>query len=60
MSKQRSETAAYRNIRLRIETYEKLDQYLFELMKDKNNKRLALDDAVKTLLDEHYSTKKKE
>lgn len=54
VTKQKKETASYRNIRLSLETYQQLDRYLFELVKTKANRRISLDNAVKSLLEEHY------
>lgn len=54
VTKQKKETAAYRNIRLSLETYQQLDKYLLELVRTKANRRISLDKAVKSLLEEHY------
>lgn len=54
VTKQKKETAGYRNIRLSLETYQQLDTYLLELVKTKANRRISLDNAVKSLLEEHY------
>lgn len=53
MSKAKKDAAEYRNIRLTMQTYERLDEYLFGLMKEKGNRRMSLDDAVSSLLDAH-------
>ncbi len=44
----------YRNIRLQIETYYKLDRYLRELNNKENKTRSSLDHAIDVLLKEHY------
>lgn len=54
VTKQKKETTNYRNIRLSLETYQQLDTYLLELVKTKANRRISLDNAVKSLLEEHY------
>ncbi len=56
LTKSRNPKAKSRNVRLKIETYERLDQYLIELMAEKGE-RLTLNDAVVSLLDEHYKHK---
>jgi hypothetical protein len=48
----------YRNVRLYIDTYNKLDRYLLELMQKRGDRRLSFDDAIKTLIEDHYSYKK--
>ncbi len=42
-----------RNIVLRIETYERLQKYLLELMQKRGSPRVTFDEAITTLLDEH-------
>ena len=57
MPKQRKQTVEYRNIRLSIDTYQKLDKYLIELVEKKADRHITLDEAIKTLIDSYYSTK---
>jgi hypothetical protein len=57
MARDRKETVDFRNVRLSIETYDKLDKYLLELMQKRGNRRLSLDDAVKSLMEYYYSKK---
>jgi hypothetical protein len=51
MSRQRKDTVEYRNIRLKLETYDRLDKYLLMLIRDLGDHKLTLDDAVKSLLE---------
>jgi len=57
--KQRKQTVEYRNVRLSIETYRKLDKYLIELIQKRGDRRISLDEAIKSLIDSYYSTKAK-
>jgi hypothetical protein len=62
--KQRKEDVDYRNVRLSIDTYNKLDKYLLELMQKRGDRRISLDEAINSLIEYHYSvaatTKKNE
>jgi hypothetical protein len=58
MVKPRKDDTDYRNVRLYINTYNKLDRYLLELMQKRGDRRLSFDDAIKTLIEDHYSYKK--
>jgi hypothetical protein len=58
MVKLKKDDIDYRNVRLYIDTYNKLDRYLLELMQKRGNRRLSFDDAIKTLIEDHYSYKK--
>ena len=51
MAQKRKENVPNRNIRLKIETYEKLQKYLLNLMQEKGTPWLTLDDAVNNLLE---------
>jgi len=42
-----------RNIALRIETYERLERFLLELMRKRGTTRVTFDEAINALLDEH-------
>lgn len=53
LSKQRSESVEYRNIRLKMETYTKLEEYKVSLINKKKDSHISLDDAVEALLEEH-------
>jgi hypothetical protein len=59
LDKQGKQAVQYRNIRLSIETYRKLDKYLLELIQNKGDRHISLDEAIKSLIDSHYSTKVK-
>ena len=48
MPKQRKQIVEYRNIRLSIDTYQKLDKYLIELIEKKSDRHITLDEAIKT------------
>jgi hypothetical protein len=55
--KQRKQTVEYRNVRISIDTYKKLDKYLIELINKRDNRHISLDEAIKSLIDSYYSTK---
>ena len=59
LAKQRKETVEYRNVRLSIDTYDKLDRYVLELMQKRADRRISLDEAIESLIDEYYSKKTK-
>jgi len=48
-----------RNIVLKIETYNRLEKFLLEIMKMKSSPRVTFDEAVNFLLDEHERKVKK-
>ncbi len=54
LSKQRSGNVAYRNIRLKMKNYERLEEYKLALINEKKNSRITLDDAVESLLDKYH------
>jgi hypothetical protein len=57
MVKPRKDDMDYRNVRLYIDTYNKLDRYLLELMEKRGDRRLSFDEAIKSLIEDHYSVK---
>lgn len=57
MIKQKKDSVKYRNVRLSIETYNKLDRYLLELMQKRGDRRVSLDDAIKSLIEEYHFKK---
>jgi hypothetical protein len=57
--KLRKDSVKYRNIRLSIDTYNTLDRYLLDLIQKKGDRRLTLDDAIKSLIEEYHSKKTK-
>ncbi len=57
MVKQRKQTIEYRNVRLSIDTYKKLDKYLLELIQKKGDRHISLDEAIKSLIQEYYKNK---
>jgi hypothetical protein len=57
MVKPRKDDTDYRNVRLYIDTYNKLDRYLLELMQKRGDRRLSFDEAIKSLIEDHYSGK---
>jgi hypothetical protein len=59
MARQRKHTVEYRNVRLSIDTYKRLDKYLLELIKNKGDRHISLDEAIDSLIDSYYSTKLK-
>jgi hypothetical protein len=59
MAKQKKQTVKYRNVRLSIETYNKLDKYLLELIEERKDRHISLDEAVYSLIEAYSSTKTK-
>jgi hypothetical protein len=59
MAKERKQTVEYRNVRLSIGTYNKLDRYLLELIEKRGNRHISLDEAVDSLIEAQSSTKPK-
>ena len=59
MAKQRKQTVEYRNVRLSIETYNKLDKYLLMLIEKRANRHISLDEAISSLIKAYSSTKDK-
>jgi hypothetical protein len=57
--KQRKHTVEYRNVRLSIKTYEKLDKYLIELIQKKGDRHISLDEAIKLLIEDYYKNNRK-
>ncbi len=55
MSKTETKTKKYRNIRLSMNTYNRLDGYANELANKEKTRKISLDHTVQTLLDEHSS-----
>jgi hypothetical protein len=53
MSKARSPNVKTRNVRLDIDTYTRLDKVATELVTERGSRKVTMDDAVKSLLDEH-------
>ncbi len=54
LSKQRSGNVAYRNIRLKMKNYERLEEYKLALINEKKDSHITLDDAVESLLDRYH------
>jgi hypothetical protein len=42
-----------------LDTYQKLDNYLIELIQKKGDRHISLDEAIKSLIEAYYSTKSK-
>jgi hypothetical protein len=59
MAKQRKQTVEYRNVRLSIETYDKLERYLLTLIEERKDRHISLDEAVYSLIEAYSSTKTK-
>jgi hypothetical protein len=57
MVKPRKDDTDYRNVRLDIDTYNKLDRYLLELIQKRGDRRLSFNEAIKSLIEDHYSSK---
>ena len=50
-------TVEYRNVRLSIDTYKKLDKYLIELIQKRADRHISLDEAIKSLIETFYKNK---
>ena len=59
MARQRKQSVEYRNVRLSMKTYNKLDKYLLELIQKRSDRHISLDEAIDSLIDSYYSTKLK-
>ncbi len=59
MARPRSTEVESRNVKLTIETYNKLDKYLVELITRRGVSKLTMNDAVVALLDEHHKSKQR-
>jgi hypothetical protein len=59
LARQRKQTVDYRNVRLTIDTYQKLDKYLIEVIQKRGDRHISLDDAIKSLIEFYYSIKSK-
>jgi hypothetical protein len=55
MVKQRKGNVVYRNVRLSIDTYKKLDKYLIELIQKRGDRHISLDESIKSLIEAYYS-----
>ena len=51
MAKRRKQSVEYRNDRLSIDTYQKLDKYLIELIQQRDDRHISLDEAIKSLIE---------
>lgn len=51
VAQRRKERVLIRNVRLKMETYDKLEKYLLDLMQERGTPWLTLDDAVNSLLE---------
>ncbi len=51
VAQKRKERVQIRNVRLKMETYDKLEKYLLDLMQERVTPWLTLDDAVNSLLE---------
>lgn len=59
MSRARSNNVTGRNVKLDLDTYGRLDKFLMELILEREERKLTLNDAVSALLDEHLKQKQK-
>jgi hypothetical protein len=57
LARQRKQAVEYRNVRLSIETYKKLDKYLIELIQKRGDRRISLDEAIKSLIEAYYKNR---
>ena len=55
MVKRRKQAVDYRNVRLSIDTYKKLDKYLLELIERRGDRHISLDEAINSLIEAYYS-----
>lgn len=56
-TKKQKGNATKRNIVLKIKTYERLEKYLVDLVKEREVPRITFDDAINDLLDKQSSRK---
>ena len=59
MARQRKQGVEYRNVRLSIDVCKKLDKYLLELIQEKRDRHISLDEAIKSLIEVYYSNKRR-
>jgi hypothetical protein len=57
LAKQRKQAIEYRNVRLSMDTYKKLEKYLLELIQKRRNRHISLDEAIKSLIEAYYKNK---
>ena len=57
MARQRKHTVDYRNVRLSMDTYKKLDKYLLEIIQKKGDRHISLDEAIRSLIEFYYHSK---
>jgi len=50
LTRKQKENASRRNVVLKIETYNRLEKFIVELVKKKESPRISFDDAVNELL----------
>jgi hypothetical protein len=50
----RKQLFEYRNVRLLIDTYKKLDKYLLELIQKKDDRHISMDEAIKSFVEYYY------
>jgi hypothetical protein len=53
----RKQTVEYRNVRLSIDTYTKLDKYVLELIQKRGDPHISIDEAIKSLIEDYYKNK---
>ena len=57
LAKQRKQGIEYRNVSLSIDTYQKLDKYLLELIEKRGDRHISLDEAIKSLIEFYHHSK---
>lgn len=48
------EASTKRNVVLKMDTYKRLERYKVDLVKEKESPKITYDDAISSLLKEHY------
>jgi hypothetical protein len=57
LARQRKQAVEYRNVRLSLDTYKKLDKYLIELIQKRGDRRISLDEAINSLIEAYYKNR---
>jgi hypothetical protein len=50
----KADTNMKRNVALKMDTYKQLERYKVDLVKEKESPKITYDDAILSLLKEHY------
>jgi hypothetical protein len=58
MARQKKENVDSRNVKLAIETYDRLEKYVVDLISQRGVRKVTMNDAISELLAEHYNQKR--